>query len=79
MQLRALFDFDELSYCIYSILRLIVKYSIKRFIILFLTCVIFNRIVKEFFEFFDVDFSNIVKQQRHIIDKISIRFFTKSF
>ena len=36
MQLRALFDFNELSYCIYSILHSITKYSIKRFIILFL-------------------------------------------
>ena len=39
MQLRALFDFDELSYCIYSVFRSVAKYSkkkIKRFIILFL-------------------------------------------
>ena len=36
MQLRTLFDFNEFSYCIYLVFRLIVKYLIKRFIILFL-------------------------------------------
>ena len=36
MQSCALFDFNELSYCIHSIFRSIARYSIKRFIILFL-------------------------------------------
>ena len=51
MQLRALFDFNEFSYCIYSIFRSIVKYSIKRFIILFLIRLIEYLIIERKIEY----------------------------
>ena len=67
MQSRVLFGFDELSYCIYSVLRSVVKYSIKRFIILFLINAIINYVSNKIvFEF----------KSREILTIIVIKKFT---
>ena len=84
MQLRALFDFNELLYCIYSILRSIIKYSIKRFIILFLIkelkrlCHI--RKVSKLIEKQTIEFFNCTKYKSHRnIISMSLKLIKKSF